>query len=321
MNNDLIDRYLYAVTKRMAPKLREDVKQELSGLIEDLLEERCGASAPTEKDIRVVLTELGGPREMYEKYDERSGKTLLSQPYYDLWLRVLMIVLPCVVLGMTVSSGILFFAEGQPWYVSLASWAGMVWSAGLQAFALVTLLFIFFSRRGIRLEEPYNFDDLPPVPKGKTFSRGGCWAAIGFSLFFMVWFLCFPQYVIIFAGPEGVIPLFDVETLRGSGYLILALGLLGIAREVVRLREGRYTRRVLVSTLAANGGQAVIAAIWLAGATQISQEGSAWVEKLFRENDAFAIFFQKFNYFLLGIILVALVMDTVETVYRTMKEG
>ena len=34
MKNDLIERYLYAVTKRMNPKIREYVKQELSSLID-----------------------------------------------------------------------------------------------------------------------------------------------------------------------------------------------------------------------------------------------------------------------------------------------
>ena len=34
MKNDLIDRYIYAVTRRMKPKIREDVKKELYGLVD-----------------------------------------------------------------------------------------------------------------------------------------------------------------------------------------------------------------------------------------------------------------------------------------------
>ena len=78
MKNDLIDRYIYAVTKRMNPKIREDVQNELYGLVDDMLAERCGEVTPTEKDIRVVLTELGSPQELYAKYDEDSKKCLIG---------------------------------------------------------------------------------------------------------------------------------------------------------------------------------------------------------------------------------------------------
>ena len=92
MKNDLIERYLYAVTKRMNPKIREDVKNELSCLIEDMLMERCGDVVPTEKDIRVVLTELGTPQELYIKYSGDGDKCLIGQPYYSTYLFVMKIV-------------------------------------------------------------------------------------------------------------------------------------------------------------------------------------------------------------------------------------
>ena len=50
MNLDLIERYIYAATKRLPKKQREDVAQELRGLIDDMLNERCKEVTPTEKD-------------------------------------------------------------------------------------------------------------------------------------------------------------------------------------------------------------------------------------------------------------------------------
>lgn len=44
--NDLIERYVYAVTKRLPAKLRADVSRELYGLIDDMLAERCGELVP-----------------------------------------------------------------------------------------------------------------------------------------------------------------------------------------------------------------------------------------------------------------------------------
>lgn len=68
MNHDLIERYIYAVTKRLPYKTREDVAQELRTLIDDMLKERCGEITPTQKDVKIVLTELGTPDELYEQY-------------------------------------------------------------------------------------------------------------------------------------------------------------------------------------------------------------------------------------------------------------
>ena len=46
MNQDIIERYLYAATKRMPRKQRDDVSQELRGLIDDMLSEHCGGLTP-----------------------------------------------------------------------------------------------------------------------------------------------------------------------------------------------------------------------------------------------------------------------------------
>ena len=64
MEHESIERYLYAVTKQLPAKSRRDIERELRSLIGDMLEERCGDIAPTERDIRVVLTELGTPTDV-----------------------------------------------------------------------------------------------------------------------------------------------------------------------------------------------------------------------------------------------------------------
>ena len=74
MNQKLIDRYIRTVTRRLPPKVRGDVEQELASLISDMLEARCGAAAgataiaPEEKDIRAVLSELGAPGQLAARY-------------------------------------------------------------------------------------------------------------------------------------------------------------------------------------------------------------------------------------------------------------
>lgn len=322
MKNDLIDRYIYAVTKRMNPKIREDVKQELYGLVEDMLTERCGGMAPTEKDIRVVLTELGTPQEIYARYDENSNRSLIEAPYFGTYKLVCGIVLACTAIGMTVSSVIIHFEEAQVWYESLLSWLALMWSGCLQAFAIVTLLFAFFSWRGIQLGEPYNLDDLPPVPKKKQeISRGDCIFSLVFCAVFLTVFLAVPQYIFGYWGPDGVIPLFDVQILRQSWALILIFGLMGITRTVVRLTEGQHNRKEWTVTAVTNGIAVAAVTAWLTRPGLINPKFVSHVEAMFVEEAAFIQkIFTNFDTFLLTVILFALVLDTAEAAVKTFKK-
>lgn len=80
MNEELQERYIYAVVRRLPRKQREDIEQELRGLIADMLEARCRGLPPTEHDLRVVLAELGTPRELYRKYSPDAGEVSSGRP-------------------------------------------------------------------------------------------------------------------------------------------------------------------------------------------------------------------------------------------------
>ena len=84
--NDLIERYIYAVTKHMKTAMQKDVAKELETIIQDMLEERCEDVIPTEHDVKVILTELGTPAELASKYKGETQDCLIGQPYYSLYV-------------------------------------------------------------------------------------------------------------------------------------------------------------------------------------------------------------------------------------------
>lgn len=57
-SSETINRYIYAVTKRLPRRMQKDVSEELLTLVGDMLDARCGEISPTDHDVRVVLTEL-----------------------------------------------------------------------------------------------------------------------------------------------------------------------------------------------------------------------------------------------------------------------
>lgn len=322
MKTDLIERYLYAVTKQMNPKIREDVKNELNSLIDDMLAERCGEAAPTEKDIRVVLTELGTPQELYIKYSDDADKCLIAQPYYSTYVFVMKIVLAAMAIGMSVVAILTAVTEMQNWMETVLSWVSLMWSGMLQAVAIVTILFAFFSHKRITLGEPFNLDDLPAVPKKKEeISRTECVFGIGICVVLIALLLGAPQYLIGYWGPEGVIPLFDSAVLGKCWYLILIFGAMEIARSAIRLMEGTYNRKVLVATFVTNGIGALASIFWLIRPDVINPEFVVHVAKVF-ENDAAFIrnIFLNFPQYLLAFVVIAYIADTVNAVLKYVKK-
>lgn len=323
MKHDLIERYIYAVTRQLPKKQREDVAQELRGLIDDMLNERCGEITPTEKDIRIVLTELGTPQELSAQYDEDAKKCLIGHPYYSTYKFVLKIVLFAAAVGITIANLMLQLVEPQEWFSAITGWLEMLYNTLLATFAIVTLLFAFFYRKGVQITEPFNFDKLPPVPKRtKELSKRECIAGMVFIVIFVVVFLAVPQIMGFHIDRNGLrIPMFNVSALRETWYIIILFAICGMIRESVKLLEGRYNKPVLIVATVTNAISAILSIWWLTGFKLIHPEFLANVATLFKGEDAFVInLFSNFQLYFLIIMLFALILDSVEVAIKTLRK-
>lgn len=321
MNQDMVERYVYAVVRRLPRKQQEDVAQELRGLIDDMLMERCQERLVEEKDLRIVLTELGSPQELYEKYSEDGQKCLIGQPYYSTYKFVMKIVAACVAVGMTISSVILQMMEPQGALTAIGTWLAYLYEGLLGSFGVVTILFAWFYHKNIPLNKGYDFDDLPPVPKKKeTVSKWECYAGIGIDVVFAVVFLTVPQVFCSISRDMGVIPIFDTAAVRQTWYFVLLFAVCGIVREIVELAEGRYNKRVLLTKGITNAVSAILSIWWLVGFDLMNPGFLHYIELVFEGEAVFVKnLFANFQQFFLGCILFALVLDTLEGIYRAWK--
>src|SRR5699024_8330363 len=89
---DIIDRYIYAVTKKLAPTERKDVELELHELINEMIASRVNGSNATEEDIRDILLELGHPNKLASKY-RSNEKFIIGPELYDSYILILKIAL------------------------------------------------------------------------------------------------------------------------------------------------------------------------------------------------------------------------------------
>lgn len=84
--------------------------------------------------------------------------------------------------------------------------------------------------------------------------------------------------------------------------------------------EKRYNHRVLVVTIATNLVSAVLCIWWLAGSQIMNPIFLENLGRIFVDDSQFLInLFEKFNVFFMGVMLLALVLDTVEAVLKLEK--
>ena len=172
------------------------------------------------------------------------------------------------------------------------------------------------SRIGISLDNYSGLDALPPVPKKKQqISRGETIFGIGISVVFLIVFLVCPQIFCAITKDGELIPILSTEVVRNTWYIIVIFSALGIIREIVKLLDGKYTGRVVITTVITDLLSALCSFWWLLRKDIINPEFAGKIGELFEGDGAFITeIFSHFQYFFLGVILFALLLDIMNAV-------
>lgn len=319
MKNELIDRYVYAVTRRLPARLRNDIDKELHSLIEDMLDARCGGLMPEDRDVRVILTELGTPSELAMRYMPEGRDHLIGPAYYSQYKMVTGIVLASVTFGLVLSGFISFFTDSsEALYFTLFSWIGTLITGLIAAFGAVTFIFAVFERKNIALNfGGSELDSLPPVPEKKSvIPKGEPIAGIIFSVIFCVIFLAAPQIICAkFGADQPFIPVFNVDLIHQLWYIFVALTILGIARESFKLYEGRYTKRLAIVTVVSDILSAALTLVLLSSQQILNSAFIAGASPIL-SNEVVTVILTYFNLFFMAVILFCLLLDMGVTLFK-----
>ncbi len=266
--NKYVDRYIYAVTKLLKSDQRKVVEEELTEYIENALK-KDNSFENTEK----VLKDLGSPRKLAYKY-RNTGKNLIKQENYELYIDVLKIGLLIVFSANLVSNTVRLFTDiinsGQgsleiiiPQVFDMLF--GDLFNSLLVGFALITIGFIAWERYGKMLDETdeWMLKDLPEVPKSKInlnqTNREIIFETIAVSIssLFLLLVLRFPWIVL---SSES-----DAVTLTPNNYNIyffvfLSLIFVYLINQLILIKQGKNLLYKVFKTLE---GLALIVAIGL----------------------------------------------------------
>jgi len=320
--NDLVERYIYAVSKKLPRKLRKDVSDELNSIISDMLEERCGSLVPSEKDVLMVLTELGTPHELAVKYKGNAQDCLIGEPHFSSYLWWLKLAAVITIIISFINHITLFFSRPPSNYiVFVLELIPELISNFFTAFGIVTLIFAVLYYKGIRVEsEAENLLDLPEVSKkSNEISKWDCIWTIGFSVLFIVLFLGIPGSMSIFK--DGVqVPVFNIEMLRNYWYILVAIAGVGIIDSAFGLLEKRYTTRVMIVNLISNIIEAGLFVFMFTRRQVFNPDAIYALTNIFDDvsDTAVNLITNAQSYFLV-LILLGIAFDAGYTAFKTMQ--
>lgn len=328
--DELIRRYVYDVVRRLPQQGRADIEEELKSSIYDTLAARAGDGGYTEADVEAVLEELGSPAKLAANY-RGEKRALISGEYYDKYLFVLKLVMTCVAVGMAIGLTIDLIADPPAHFINgVGEVVSSFIMAMIQAFAWVTVIFIFVERLNVKLDlgdmEAWKPETLPPVPEEQAvIKKGDPIAGIVFTVIVMLLFNFVPYFfgVYIFTDPVQSVSIFNIDVLRMALPFINAALLLGILREVLRVVAGCYTLRLAIAIVILN-----IIALGLI--LPVLLNPALWNHQFMAQLDA--VFHFGFNadlmnilsylpLFFVAIFLFAYVLDSATALYKGIRYG
>jgi hypothetical protein len=257
-----VERYIYAVTKRLPQKQRSDLEQELRSLIEDMLAEQVKNGKATEKDIDQVLIELGDPVLLADRYRAKRNY-LIGPENYDTYFLVLKIVIAAVAFGITLAMTIGFFVEPPESIAKLfLDYFSALFGALLQVFAWITVIFAIIEHQNVSISEElktesWNPADLPELPdKNLVIKPAEPLVGLLFAVIALILFNTAEHLIGIYSfsddGPMRLIPLFDPEGYRALLPLINIMLALGMIKESLKLVIRKWTKGLALANLAFN---------------------------------------------------------------------
>lgn len=248
---DLIERYTYAVTKRLPSNQREDVEKELKGLIADMLAERSGEGESSKTEVEAVLLNLGDPSRLADRY--RGAKRYLIGPEnFDTYLLLLKVVVAAVAFGLTVALTVGYVVDPpQHLLQALGNYFTTIFSAVAGVFAWLTIIFAVLEYNGVKTfdftkEKDWRPADLPQVPvKTSRIRPLDPIVAIIFTVLLIVMFNAANQFIGIFSFGEDstvtAVPLLNPEVFRLYLPYFNVLLVLAIVKECLKLIAGKWT--------------------------------------------------------------------------------
>ncbi|MBE2202331.1 MAG: hypothetical protein IAE79_27215 [Anaerolinea sp.] len=255
--NELIERYVHEVGQHLPRRMSDDIKLELSSLIQDAVEERTAAagSEATAKVVAEVLREFGKPEDMAASY--LPEQYLIGPALFPIYKLVISIVLGIIGASLLLTMGFTLFGHepaelgGRLWNIISGFWTAALANLGFITLVFAVIEAVARQKKDVPVEaaaaredwDPYK---LPPATDPDRIKRGEYLVGVIFTILVIILFNVYPHWIgiITFTGGSSdpvVFPLLAPE----FGVHIPWLTMLWTAEVVLKLvvlGQGRWQR-------------------------------------------------------------------------------
>ncbi|MBQ4058355.1 MAG: hypothetical protein IJD40_05430 [Lachnospiraceae bacterium] len=342
---EMIERYIYDVVKRVPQDCREEIRMELQSLIDDMCEQENSS-------VEEVLQKLGEPAKFARRYRDE-GSYLIGPDYYDDYVWIVKIALfgigisalvSAVVNGITNSGDVInflveFFGE---FFETLIN-------GSFSVIGTLTIIFAIMEKKKAKLDikpgKKWSVKDLsknvatvnswtpfllPAVPdKRAVISRGDSVFSIIFTIVFIVLLIFAPQVFGAFHYEGGKLIsstcIFNLDEWDRIVPLFVFSLFVGMVNYIVRLVIGYHCKTVMYSTIITNTVQIAIAFILLNYFPFFNVDFANQVKSMmeittFSNGDILFYWGSKRfdNFMLLFIVLISL-LDIGVSLYKTLR--
>lgn len=261
---ELIEVYVYEVTRRLPEKNRQDIAMELQSTIEDMLPESY-----SEEELMEVLKKLGDPAKLAAKYRD-TPSYLIGPRVYDAYVEVMKLAVPWAILIailVQIVDSVLSFSVDEPLIPAITGTMGMligsVVEVLIQVFFWITLTFFLIDRyagssdnlsemMGGQKWNPLSLKNVQIIPKKKIIKRsevvfGIFWSVIGLLFYFNA-----DRFIGVYRQMDGeglrmVMPVFDNPVLLSYWPIVVVISALQIGVLLYKFKEKLWTRKLAVT--------------------------------------------------------------------------
>ena len=244
-----IERYIYAVTKRLPEEVREEVKQELQANINDMLPKN-----PTDDDIEKVLRTLGHPRVLAKNYETKE-RYVISPWFYADYISTLKIVMTIVIsIYITIGflNGIIHLEQNNLFMQIVDVWSKIFSNAfqgALVSFAWVTVIFWLIEHfaRNSKCEDEWKLKDLPEIPKvnnkakiSKTESIIGLILGTVFSILFIIILMDYTDVIGIYDDGVMITQIFNTAVTNTFIVFFIISAVISVVVSLLKIYYGEW---------------------------------------------------------------------------------
>lgn len=320
---DITNKYIYDVTRRLPSARRAEVDSELRITIDNMIEKK--SSRLSYEDINEVLQSLGRPSDLANRYRDNK-KFIIGPRLYDKYFVILRIVMIAVGIGVIIANIISFINQPVPFSIGLLSIINGIFNNLILVFGYVTITFLVLEK--IIHNEPkesakWDIKSLPDLPIDNIkIKRIVPIIGLILSVFFLLAINSAHELLGVYfiRGGFQIVPIFNSEVFIRMVPILNIIVLIGVFKEFSRLFIGRYNPTLAVIIFVANIMIMIIVVL-------VFTNNNIWNDNFVNtvsviENSNPTHFEDVFNLIKRGVILifaVPIIYDTFNVAYKSIK--